>query len=114
MRISGWSSDVCSSDLRGDGLALQMAATLGKSLIFQLYHRGAGFFEAAHRAHHIQRIAETGVAVHDNRQLYPVGYARQGLLDFQIGRAPCRERVGQYVSFWLVDGSSKKTTKEHN
>src|SRR3546814_6915419 len=85
MRISGWSSDVCSSDLRGDGLALQMAATLGKSLIFQLYHRGAGFFEAAHRAHHIQRIAETGVAVHDNRQLYPVGYARQGLLDFRVG-----------------------------
>src|SRR3546814_20547132 len=26
----------------------------------------------------------------------------------QIGRASCRERVGQYVEIWVVAGSSKK------
>src|SRR3546814_2471076 len=91
MRISDWSSDVCSSDLvAGDGQ--QAAAQLGG---------------------HGAEIAIPGTPVAQHGALYAgrggqrsggqqIGLAREGWLTHggfggQIGRASCRERVWQYV-----------------
>src|SRR3546814_11957491 len=89
MRISDWSSDVCSSDLRleeedGDeggrrdgveGAVLQRASA-----------------DADHRLDH-------------HRQHGRFDAEEQGL---PIGRASCRERVCQYVSISVVAASLKK------
>src|SRR3546814_3279165 len=79
MRISDWSSDVCSSDLQlGDDAAgarrtdqADMAMTEGMDHV----RRGAGAADAR------QAIGHAGAEAHPG----------------QIGRASCRERVGQYV-----------------
>src|SRR3546814_5795796 len=71
MRISDWSSDVCSSDLQGDDpRRIALLAGLGGSL------RGI-----------------EGGGCRRGRQSRGV---RKAVLD-QIGRASCRERVCQYV-----------------
>src|SRR3546814_8235583 len=71
MRISDWSSDVCSSDLRETEPEEAKGARLGNS------DRGrAG----------LRVIDEVPIAVHTRR-----------ILHAQIGRASCRERVCQYV-----------------
>src|SRR3546814_1290130 len=71
MRISDWSSDVCSSDLRGQ--------------------REAG--EAGHEhAAAAEDVAEPAAG----DQHHGIGQAIGGD-DEQIGRASCRERVCQYV-----------------
>src|SRR3546814_2028686 len=97
MRISDWSSDVCSSDLagrfaqRGDGehgvigcLAVDGDAAVGVVLWARLralvvaQHRDALCGEAA-------RDVEEGLVRAD------------ALVAVEIGRASCRERVCQYV-----------------
>src|SRR3546814_2832163 len=78
MRISDWSSDVCSSDLFG------------------------GPFGLVSLPHHAPGIDE-GVAIHDfaHQRLVGGDDAAHLLLDqrqfVEIGRASCRERVCQYV-----------------
>src|SRR3546814_16403359 len=80
MRISDWSADVCSSDLRT--LCAQVAAELAE----RVAHVGRG-------AHLV-----VGQAVDDHRHA-----ARSvALVADQIGRASCRERVCQYVSISVV------------
>src|SRR3546814_6790023 len=80
MRISDWSSDVCSSDL-------QLTAFIG----------GQSGFTCARQAEeqgHIALFAHVGRAVH--RQY--VNRWQQEVLDGEeIGRASCRERVCQYM-----------------
>jgi hypothetical protein len=39
----------------------------GKALVLELDHRGAGALEAAHRALHVERVAEAGVGIDDDR-----------------------------------------------
>src|SRR3546814_10547068 len=75
MRISDWSSDVCSSDL----------------LFLVIAHDGCA------RPHAITRavsVAATVAAYADMRAVIIVSLPNAGL---QIGRASCRERVCQYV-----------------
>src|SRR3546814_4726408 len=67
MRISDWSSDVCSSDLRHDAVEHFDDGHLGAEVAVE-----AGEFDADR-------------ARSDHQQL------------FKIGRASCRERVCQYV-----------------
>src|SRR3546814_19079982 len=102
MRISDWSSDVCSSDLnevrivagvlhgadllchlglRDDRLVVIVAATLGEDLVLQMASRDTGALEGAHRMLGIESVAVTGVRVSDHRDI-----------DGKIGRASCRER----------------------
>src|SRR3546814_5099544 len=84
MRISDWSSDVCSSDLSATWVVSD-ARLLEPSVDFDSY-----------RAVVTERRPELG----DRWPLSRHG----GILDFlaptaasrKIGRAPCRERVGQY------------------
>src|SRR3546814_11975342 len=93
MRISDWSSDVCSSDLqpaqpanaadfRDDRLAiLDRVADEGKSM-----DRDAAAFQRFDRQQAVVDRAEAG----------------------EIGRASCRERVCQYVEIAVVAVSLKK------
>src|SRR3546814_1225275 len=106
MRISDWSSDVCSSDLRmktGKSYAKPMdigdvivAATVGEVLESQSDALPVGTMVAGYlgwqekaiaRAKHLQMIPATG-GVSPSAYLGAAG---------QIGRASCRERVCQYV-----------------
>src|SRR3546814_2087616 len=82
MRISGWSSDVCSSDLllaaiaEYDGLALRSATKVTAAVL-----------AAASR---LKVVGRAGIGV-DNIDV-PAATARG-----EIGRAACRERVCQSV-----------------
>src|SRR3546814_7950783 len=90
MRISDWSSDVCSSDLGPDG--------------------GAGI-EIEGKLHVFIRVVEDIAGQHDTRIVefgalkefivpdifWLVGVADKRGIIGEIGRASCRERVCQYV-----------------
>src|SRR3546814_7542363 len=101
MRISDWSSDVCSSDL-GAG------ARAGQALPRQ--RRGAR--SAADGAAMAAASAGEPAAGHRRRRrLERRGQGRPGGLRRQIGRASCRERVCQYVSISVVAVSLQKKTR---
>src|SRR3546814_12883677 len=106
MRISDWSSDVCSSDLAPvqvipkrvlrDLAALAMHAVLDGLTLHELVACAIGGEERVERSgagagqpHGIR--AET-----PPRRPMPIGMAGC-VIRVQIGRASCRERVGQYV-----------------
>src|SRR3546814_8449596 len=79
MRISDWSSDVCSSDLGQRKGTEHFAFGFGGIL--------ASGEQPVEPIHPARRRQEVGVIV---------GAQRTGLIG-QIGRASCRERVCQYV-----------------
>src|SRR3546814_2199620 len=82
MRISDWSSDVCSSDLLADERhVLARVAT-------ELFQERPGS-RTGDRAEILDQIA----AVHAD----PVVGDGHGPVRLEIGRASCRERVCQYV-----------------
>src|SRR3546814_17651326 len=89
MRISDWSSDVCSSDLRpmGRSAAAPVPAPLVRN---------------RRRAHQSRRARRGPIS--DPRQ------AQVPRVAAEIGRASCRERVCQYVSISVVAVSLKKQT----
>src|SRR3546814_20825801 len=109
MRISDWSSDVCASDLLGvevAGLRCHGEAQLGQAALRRpellvldeadkLAERGPGGIQ-----HLGQRLGA-----------WP---ALLGFLGDEIGRAPCRERVCQYVVFSVGAVSLKKQQIRHN
>src|SRR3546814_7499928 len=97
MRISDWSSDVCSSDLRLERPPTHLAADAERDLaaVDRLHH-------PCDKAHHGRRepviaLGEPGVrAVGGEEELgQVVGADRQELE--KIGRELCRERVCKYV-----------------
>src|SRR3546814_2394012 len=85
MRISDWSSDVCSSDLEYLSLCQKMPKPYSKFLLFETYG--------------VPSQAPTSRVLQVVKALQPFG---NGLvvsvpLTEEIGRASCRERGGQYV-----------------
>src|SRR3546814_8969766 len=80
MRISDWSSDVCSSDLRNVGGVVAVAMRHGE--VAGRLGKARGF----------QQIIDADAAPM-RVELRPGGDA----MDVEIGRASCRERVCQYV-----------------
>src|SRR3546814_13910580 len=97
MRISDWSSDVCSSDLRS------LKQPNSRRCRKQLAWAGPTSPPAAMP---MLPTANTKVSLHswDSRRRLPS----------QIGRASCRERVCQYVSISVVAGSLKKKIVHSN
>src|SRR3546814_12270670 len=85
MRISDWSSDVCSSDLGQQQRRQQ---------------------ERNAPAPVVELVAQQPLAAQDHEQ-------RQEQAE-EIGRASCRERVCQYVSISVVAVSLKKKKKRTN
>src|SRR3546814_9058891 len=105
MRISDWSSDVCSSDLvlnsepRRDTLTFQVDLWSAKGrLPYDL-------LEVASRQKDIQYSSRTRAVTNQALQMQKMRQALQRLMTevpeaargHQIGRASCRERVCQYV-----------------
>src|SRR3546814_6754294 len=102
MRISDWSSDVCSSDLRRRGHDEAQPAADGEKAADDHLTELVGFAPLAavpgveggdrdeHREAH-PRVGRDHPACRDRR-------AEEGELEMlEIGRASCRERVCQYV-----------------
>src|SRR3546814_17787842 len=97
MRISDWSSDVCSSDLLAAVVEIRRAArardryrTAGPGRLRRLEKGKALVDRLAERTGHRRTQAETA-AIALNEGMVGVGIQRE------IGRASCRERVCQYV-----------------
>src|SRR3546814_9257143 len=80
MRISDWSSDVCSSDLAPQLLALRMPERGARTHVVE--------------AEQVQLDAEPAVVALLRLVAAPQERVQRGL---EIGRASCRERVCQYV-----------------
>src|SRR3546814_3070781 len=90
MRISDWSSDVCSSDLDGQ------QGGRGGNVALEIDPSGAG------RMMFAGQIAGHGVSGSGTLSIQATNIRVDGLdatapLELQIGRASCRERVCQYV-----------------
>src|SRR3546814_19093928 len=90
MRISDWSSDVCSSDLAGIPARLLRVGFVGE-LGYEI-HVPASQGEALWDA-----LLEAG----QPEGIRPFGVEAQRVLR-QIGRASCRERVCQYVLISVI------------
>src|SRR3546814_17487363 len=106
MRISDWSSDVCSSDLMGHGGRLagdEVQAGLGQRL-------GAGFGDPAGAAEGHRDpgpgIEQDHVAEHHHAGLEGHRIA------VKIGRASCRERGCNKCRSWWSPYHSKKKNKK--
>src|SRR3546814_17924204 len=105
MRISDWSSDVCSSDLRNGTLAAEPRVV-----------RQEGVDSSNGR--YSRRVIDLGIAAFKGcsplklpQEYYQTSNGGWSNLNYhwpQIGRASCRERVCQYVSISVVAVSLKK------
>src|SRR3546814_8556350 len=102
MRISDWSSDVCSSDLMDYNLRELGVGDL--SVGKKVKQMAQGFYGRA-------TAYESGLAAGEEAEL---GDALRRNLYGDIGRALCRERVCLYVLFHVVDDSLKKNNQEYN
>src|SRR3546814_10686992 len=83
MRISDWSSDVCSSDLQGTQAQFNLQKVYIKDASFEAPNSPAIFNEQTTPALQLnlaQNVSVLGEGVYE-----------------EIGRASCRERVCQYV-----------------
>src|SRR3546814_18627467 len=104
MRISDWSSDVCSSDLSptGDWIAFRE----NYNAFLMPFFGGAETIEAGAKASQLPVTRVSG----DGGQYLHWGAGGRTLA---IGRASCRERGCQYVSISVVAGSLKKKKTRH-
>src|SRR3546814_13695766 len=110
MRISDWSSDVCSSDLAASGVLLRLVAVTPVELLLQLrlavdhrdhagtaeHDRGvlATGLDQDHRVAGLRQSPGHGTTCRARTDNHIVGFTGVGL---QIGRASWRERGCQYV-----------------
>src|SRR3546814_7887403 len=102
MRISDWSSDVCSSDLRPTPImSNSRTREEGRHIVSNL-SPGDEFAQIM-----IQRIIASGDC--ESTPCRPYRMLAKGR---KIGRASGRERVCQYVSISVVDVSFKKKEKK--
>src|SRR3546814_20871597 len=104
MRISDWSSDVCSSDLHA---LYQVALDRGVGAPFDTHRRRAAPAAQQHVDDRVDQRTING----QQAVIVPFHGTESAEDGRQIGRASCRERVGRYVSNSVVDVSSKKTKK---
>src|SRR3546814_20611128 len=110
MRISDWSSDVCSSDLRADVVraAVLVLQVVGVLPHVQAQDRGVARADALH-----ERAVQVGAAL--DRELAGLVHAKPRPAAAEagkIGRASCRERECQfvYISVGAVAIKKKKNT----
>src|SRR3546814_16959341 len=124
MRISDWSSDVCSSDLRGGAGVLHQPVRLAVPGDEHLAVGGGDDGDAeAHLDLRRHADVDAAMAVVAERPAAMVAPAGAGIVvDVvlhgaarapEIGRASCRERVCQYVYISVCAGSLKKKKKNN-
>src|SRR3546814_19463604 len=94
MRISDWSSDVCSSDLRHAGDVDAVPEDLAAGRPVQPGHETheACLAGKCRPEQHVERPV-----LESQRHVADVILAAKSLGDVEIGSASCRARVGQYV-----------------
>src|SRR3546814_12301527 len=110
MRISDWSSDVCSSDLIAIEKAADHIIGLARAAVpgtefqaFEAVLHGGPFnlldrFINEHSPDPFVSSPSTALqALRINFGLWPKSRHREGMHDREIGRASCRERVCLYV-----------------
>src|SRR3546814_11887317 len=109
MRISVWSSDVCSSDLWLDAPGLPRHVMRYEDMVADIERSMRGL------------LAFLRVPVKDGQMRRAIRAASFESLQkqerekgFQIGRASCRKRVCQYVSVSVVAVALKKQNKQMN
>src|SRR3546814_3217950 len=90
MRISDWSSDVCSSDLREMENRYRSMSTFG---VRNIGGFNARLEEARKKGEILTRRVQTGFDPDTGKPVFE----EQTLDMTEIGRASCRERVCQYV-----------------
>src|SRR3546814_2649753 len=90
MRISDWSSDVCSSDL--DGAAHQLQGVDREERILAEGRDAVAANEPLALPLHLLALVSDALEIVGRRRV-----AGQLVDAAEIGRAPCRERVCQYV-----------------
>src|SRR3546814_19583557 len=95
MRISDWSSDVCSSDLQA---AIGCRLDASRFCLVDLAADGIA----------ILRPARDKLAIE-----IQLVFIRIAAIEREIGRASCRERVCQYVSISVVAVSLKKKNSKN-
>src|SRR3546814_10985321 len=98
MRISDWSSDVCSSDLHAEGL---------RTTAYHSTIKGARDFaeEMQSRGYRVDVVDSKAGRDHNSMVLDKYGNG-------EIGRASCRERVCQYGYISVVAVSIKQKMKQ--
>src|SRR3546814_11362410 len=107
MRISDWSSDVCSSDLpargadRGGGMTQRL--TLGRPDDWHVHLRD-GPMLAAVAGYTARQFARAIVMPNLSPPITTAAPAEAYRDRIPIGRESCRERGGQYVSIWVAAG----------
>src|SRR3546814_3657942 len=106
MRISDWSSDVCSSDLALSGLESAKAAKIRDAIrmgfvegqtIDEMVRTLRGTKAAGYADGLLEISRRDAAAVVRTAVNHTGNYAREALYAEKIGRASCRERVCQYV-----------------
>src|SRR3546814_13967433 len=114
MRISDWSSDVCSSDLKARSRNSGGAQNVGGIGIMQrcglVAVVGAPNAGKSTLVNALvgKKVAITSPKTQTTRTRL-LGVALEGQAQImQIGRAPCRERVCPYVEISVVDVSGQK------
>src|SRR3546814_13663115 len=107
MRISDWSSDVCSSDLRTAAFVISSicAGLAGSLFAYYIHYIDPSSFTLTEMV-----FVLSIVVVGKPGSFWGVTAATAFLV--QIGRASCRERVCQYVSISVVAVSYKTKKKE--
>src|SRR3546814_19742314 len=110
MRISDWSSDVCSSDLPGAGHrahGLGVASGLGRVGELRAAEEGEPPRPDRAGSRRADGLPGTQHVPRPHEPAYPGGRVRSA----EIGRAPCRESVCKYVSISVVAVPLKKTKR---
>src|SRR3546814_18819014 len=114
MRISDWSSDVCSSDLVGHIFSFGTKYSASMGFAVQTADGGQVHPQMGSYGIGVSRLVGALIeASHDeNGILWPETIApfRVGLIN-NIGRASCWERCGKYVSLTAVSESLNKKNK---
>src|SRR3546814_9641390 len=96
MRISDWSSDVCSSDLADQDLRRVLVLDPAEPYVRgRLPHGEGGGRLAFHHPLRHRRLLQQ--AVQRNHVAAIAGVRMMNRAGDEIGRASCRARVGQYV-----------------
>src|SRR3546814_7707505 len=100
MRISDWSSDVCSSDLNFIGI--HFFSPVDKMQLVEIIMGKKTSDETLAKAmDYVKQIRKTPIVVNDSRGFYTSRcfgtYVGEGIAMLEIGRASCRERVCTYV-----------------
>src|SRR3546814_13763953 len=110
MRISDWSSDVCSSDLDSADRQEPSPALTNKTTRLREKMNRLAALDAQMREAPDQQVSLTDP---DSRSM-ATRFRRGGLrrAGSEIGRAWCRESVCRYVESLVVAGTIKKKRKE--